>query len=119
MGTKFLKQAKPVLEEDEKALRQSVEDILERVRKEGDAALAHYSKTFDQFDFEIIGINPRNAPVVLAALYFLKLFQVIIELTKVSDGIGVADHLRTAGKSVSAFDNSEGRNRYHDCRTVA
>ena len=50
MGAKFLKQAKPVLEEDVKTLRQSVEDILERVRNEGDAALAHYSKTFDQFE---------------------------------------------------------------------
>ena len=50
MGAKFLKKAKPVLEEDVKALRQSVEDILERVRKEGDEALAFYSKTFDKFE---------------------------------------------------------------------
>ncbi len=50
MGTQFLKKAKPVLEEDVKTLRQSVEDILERVRNEGDAALAHYSKTFDEFE---------------------------------------------------------------------
>ncbi|MBW1773759.1 MAG: histidinol dehydrogenase, partial [Deltaproteobacteria bacterium] len=50
MGAKFLKKAKPVLEEDVKTLRQSVEDILERVRKEGDEALAFYSKTFDKFE---------------------------------------------------------------------
>ncbi|MGD2126091.1 MAG: histidinol dehydrogenase [Desulfobacteraceae bacterium] len=50
MQIKELKKAKPVLEADVKALRQSVEEILERVRKEQDAALAHYAKTFDQYE---------------------------------------------------------------------
>jgi sulfopropanediol 3-dehydrogenase len=50
MQTKELKKAKPVLEADVKALRQGVEEILERVRKEGDAALAHYARTFDQYE---------------------------------------------------------------------
>ncbi len=47
METKELKKAKPVTAEDVKALRHGVEEILERVRAEGDAALAHYSQTFD------------------------------------------------------------------------
>ena len=50
MQIKVLKKAKPVLEADVKALRQGVEDILERVRKEGDAALTHYARTFDQYE---------------------------------------------------------------------
>jgi histidinol dehydrogenase/sulfopropanediol 3-dehydrogenase len=50
MQIKELKKAKPVIEADVKALRQSVEEILERVRKEGDAALAHYARTFDQYE---------------------------------------------------------------------
>ena len=50
MKIKALKEAKPVLEADVKALRQGVEEILERVRREGDAALAHYAKTFDQYE---------------------------------------------------------------------
>ncbi|NNG06783.1 MAG: histidinol dehydrogenase [Desulfobacteraceae bacterium] len=50
MQIKALKEAKPVLEADVKALRQGVEEILERVRREGDAALAHYAKTFDQYE---------------------------------------------------------------------
>ena len=50
MKLMVLKKARPVLEEDVKALHRSVEEILERVRREGDAALAHYSKAFDQYD---------------------------------------------------------------------
>ncbi len=50
MQIKALKEAKPVLEADVKALRQGVEEILERVRREGDDALAHYAKTFDQYE---------------------------------------------------------------------
>ncbi len=50
MQIKELKKAKPVLEADVKALRQGVEEILERVRREGDAALAHYARTFDQYE---------------------------------------------------------------------
>ena len=47
METKELKKAKPVTAEDVKALRHRVEEIVERVRVQGDAALAHYSQTFD------------------------------------------------------------------------
>ncbi len=50
METKYLKKAKPVLEADLKALRQSVEDIIDRVRQDGDQALSYYAKRFDNFD---------------------------------------------------------------------
>jgi histidinol dehydrogenase len=50
MQMKALKKAKPVTSADVKALRKSVEEILDRVREQGDAALAHYSKKFDGFE---------------------------------------------------------------------
>lgn len=50
MQIKELKSAKPVKEEDRKALGQTVEAIIERVRKEGDAALSSYSRTFDDYE---------------------------------------------------------------------
>jgi histidinol dehydrogenase/sulfopropanediol 3-dehydrogenase len=50
MQIKALKSAKPVKVEDIKALRQSVEEILERVRREGDSALSFYSRTFDNYE---------------------------------------------------------------------
>ncbi len=50
MEIKELKKAKPVKTEDVKALRQRVEEILERVRAEGDEALTYYSRTFDGFE---------------------------------------------------------------------
>jgi histidinol dehydrogenase/sulfopropanediol 3-dehydrogenase len=50
MQTTYLKKAKPVQEADVKALRQGVEEIIDTVRKDGDGALAHYAKTFDDFE---------------------------------------------------------------------
>ena len=50
MQIKALKSEKPVKVEDIKALRQSVEDILERVQREGDSALSFYSRTFDNYE---------------------------------------------------------------------
>ena len=50
MKIKELKSAKPVKVEDVKELRRSVEEILDRVRDEGDTALSHYSRTFDGYD---------------------------------------------------------------------
>lgn len=47
---KELKSAKPVKIEDVKALRQRVEEILDRVRLEGDAALRLYARTFDGYE---------------------------------------------------------------------
>ena len=50
MPTNYLKKAKPVMEADIKALRQGVEEIIDAVRKDGDTALVHYAKTFDDFE---------------------------------------------------------------------
>lgn len=50
MQIKELKSAKPVKVEDIKELRQRVEEILDRVRGEGDAALASYSRSFDGYE---------------------------------------------------------------------
>ena len=50
MQVRELKSAKPVKKEDEKELRRSVEEILDRVREAGDAALGEYSKTFDGYE---------------------------------------------------------------------
>jgi sulfopropanediol 3-dehydrogenase len=50
MRFKELKRAKPVKAEDTKALRQAVETIIERVSREGDAALSSYSRTFDGYE---------------------------------------------------------------------
>lgn len=50
MDIQVLKAAKPVTAADVKKLRQTVEDIIERVKNEGDNAIAYYSKTFDKFE---------------------------------------------------------------------
>lgn len=49
MALREIKSAKPTRPEDVTALRQGVEAILQRVQAEGDAALVHYSQTFDNF----------------------------------------------------------------------
>ena len=53
MQIKVLKKAKPVEAADVKALRQRVEEILEKVKRDGDAALSYYSKTFDNYEGSI------------------------------------------------------------------
>jgi len=53
MRIKELKTAKPVEVEDVKKLRESVEEILDRVREEGDAALSFYSRSFDNYEGSI------------------------------------------------------------------
>ena len=50
MQIKALKSAKPVKVEDVKELRHGVEEILERVHREGDEALSFYSRTFDNYE---------------------------------------------------------------------
>ena len=50
MQIKALKKAKPVEAADVKALRQRVEEILEKVKRDGDAALSYYSKTLDSYE---------------------------------------------------------------------
>jgi len=54
MHIKELKNAKPVKVEDVKELRQGVEEILDRVRRDGDAALAFYSRSFDSYEGPIL-----------------------------------------------------------------
>jgi len=50
MEVKYVKRAEPVLAEDVKALRETVEAIIDKVRQDGDAALAHYAKTLDNYE---------------------------------------------------------------------
>jgi sulfopropanediol 3-dehydrogenase len=50
MDVKVLKAAKPVTAADVKKLRQTVEEIIERVKDEGDKAIDYYSRTFDKFE---------------------------------------------------------------------
>ena len=59
---KELKSAQPVKPENVKALRQRVEEILERVRQEGDGALHYFSRTFDGYEGPVkIGENEIEA----------------------------------------------------------
>ncbi|MEW6666751.1 MAG: histidinol dehydrogenase [Thermodesulfobacteriota bacterium] len=54
-GLKFkeIKSARPVEAGDIKKLRNTVEEIIERVRSDGDEALAYYSRTFDGYEGSI------------------------------------------------------------------
>jgi len=54
MHIKELKSAKPVKVEDVKELRQGVEEILDRVRRDGIAALTFYSRSFDSYEGPIL-----------------------------------------------------------------
>ena len=45
-----VKSAKPVEAEDLRELRQNVEEIIERVRTDGDAALSYYARKFDGYE---------------------------------------------------------------------
>jgi sulfopropanediol 3-dehydrogenase len=46
----YLKKAKEKPEQDRNAVRDAVRGILDHVRREGEAAVRHYSKTFDSWD---------------------------------------------------------------------
>lgn len=59
MTVKKLKEAKPVSEKDQQALRDTVSAILARVKREGDAALRYYEKKFDNFEPESFRV-PRE-----------------------------------------------------------
>ncbi|MCL4249553.1 MAG: histidinol dehydrogenase [Anaerolineae bacterium] len=50
MSYQFLKSEVPTTEADIRELQQTVQTILEHVKKEGDSALRHYSKKFDNYD---------------------------------------------------------------------
>jgi sulfopropanediol 3-dehydrogenase len=46
----YLKKAKERPEQDMQAVSDTVREILERVRREGEAAVRYYSKKFDDWD---------------------------------------------------------------------
>lgn len=61
MNERILKAEVPVTEADVRDLQQTVQSILERVRKEGDSALRFYSKKFDHYDPPSFLITPEEA----------------------------------------------------------
>ncbi len=61
MSRQVLKPEVPVTEADVRELQQTVQAILERVKKEGDAALRYYSKKFDNFDPPSFRITAEEA----------------------------------------------------------
>lgn len=61
MGRQVLKAEVPVTEADVRELQQTVQSILDRVKKEGDAALRFYSKKFDNFDPPSFRITEEEA----------------------------------------------------------
>ncbi len=74
----YLKQATPPAEADLRAVRDTVTEILERVRTDGLAAVREYSRRFDGWDppsfkvgdEEIAAARSKLAPEVLASLEF-------------------------------------------------
>jgi sulfopropanediol 3-dehydrogenase len=52
----YLKRATPQAPADLRAVRETVSEILERVRTEGEAAVREYSRRFDRWD-------PRRTPL--------------------------------------------------------
>jgi len=58
---KILKKGKPVPEADVRRLQQTVNAILQRVKKEGDRALRYFEKKFDHFDPPSFRISPAEA----------------------------------------------------------
>lgn len=61
MSKRVLKAEVPIKEADVRELQQTVQAILERVKKEGDAALRYYSKKFDNFDPPSFRITAEEA----------------------------------------------------------
>ena len=58
---KRLKTAKPVCEQDRKALADNVAGILDRVKREGDAALREFEKKFDNFEPETFRVSREES----------------------------------------------------------
>jgi histidinol dehydrogenase/sulfopropanediol 3-dehydrogenase len=56
-----IKSEKPVTEADTRELQETVANILARVRAEGDPALRHFSKKFDNFEPESFRVPPEEA----------------------------------------------------------
>lgn len=56
-----IKRARSVPPEDVRRLQEAVASILERVRREGDAALRHYEETFDRYAPESFRVSAEEA----------------------------------------------------------
>ena len=59
--TVFIKHSQVPREEDGKQLRNTVSEILEKVKREGDASLYYYEKKFDAFEPENIRVSAEEA----------------------------------------------------------
>ena len=59
---KYLKQSKPELEknEDDRKVRNSVEDILSTIKKDGDRAIRIYSEKFDNYSPEVFKLSDKE-----------------------------------------------------------
>ncbi len=62
---KILKSALPREERDDEALRETVRQIIGKVRKEGDQALAYYNQEFDHCQRDSLRVSPEE----IAAAY--------------------------------------------------
>ena len=66
----YLKEAKARPVEDTNSVRETVREIIERVRRDGEAAVRHYSRKFDDWspkDFRVSPEDMRSARDKLSA----------------------------------------------------
>ena len=63
-----IKKGKPVAEEDTQQLQETVREILQRVKKEGDSALRYYERKFDNYEPESFLVSPEEAAKAKAQL---------------------------------------------------
>ncbi|MBW1712668.1 MAG: histidinol dehydrogenase [Deltaproteobacteria bacterium] len=61
MRLKEIKKPEPGAEEDGRQLSETVSSILQRVKQEGDRALRHYEKKFDNYEPESFLVSPEEA----------------------------------------------------------
>lgn len=61
MAIRLLKREKRISDQDVKVLRNTVEGIIGKVRKEGDAALREYAKKFDGYESPAFRVSPGEA----------------------------------------------------------
>jgi len=103
MNYKELKKEIPVPEKDVRELRETVRAILERVKREGDAALRDYEKTFDNFEpasFLVTAAEAAKAKAKLPA-------EVVEELDFAIEQVGA--FARAQKESMAEFEKEIGR----------
>lgn len=61
MYYRFVKRSQPVTEQDVRQLQETVAAILDRVKHEGDSAVRHYEKKFDNYDPESFLVGAEEA----------------------------------------------------------